>query len=211
MSCITTLQATQSDAGKQRVREQHEAWAHDQGYGAWWQRWADAVGTDESHMEQQFDSEMEALRGAVNRQATNQGGMREAQRAELQQLTNLRQTEVLQQRKQHQAEFQRRQQQRLASAEHACDQDENNNPASAMKSSDGAGVEAEAAESEDATGTESNINNQGNKRAADESDDVQQPSAQKKQRRNKRDRGSHMVRQNRKRVRERSAHEVQSE
>ena len=84
MSCITTLQATQSDAGKQRVREQHEAWAHDQGYGAWWQRWADTVGTDESHMEQQFDSEMEALRGAVNRQATNQGGMRVAQRAELQ-------------------------------------------------------------------------------------------------------------------------------
>ena len=52
-------------------------------------------------MEQQFDSEMEALRGAVNRQATNQGGMRMAQRAELQQLTNLRQAEVLQQRKQH--------------------------------------------------------------------------------------------------------------
>ena len=76
-------------------------------------------------------------------QATNQGGMRVAQRAELQQLTNLRQTEVLQQRKQHQAEFQRRQQQRLASAEHAHDQDENSNPASAMESSDGAGVEAE--------------------------------------------------------------------
>ena len=101
MSYITTLQATHSDAGKQRVREQHEAWAHDQGYGAWWQRWADTVGTDESHMEQQFDSEMEALRGAVTRQATNQGGMRVAQRAELQQLTNLRQAEVLQQRKQH--------------------------------------------------------------------------------------------------------------
>ena len=76
MSCITALQANQSEAGKQRVREQHEAWAHDQGYGAWWQRWTDAVGTDESHMEQQFDNEMEALRGAVNRQATNQGGMR---------------------------------------------------------------------------------------------------------------------------------------
>ena len=69
----------------------------------------------------------------MNRQATNQGGMRAAQRAELQQLTNLRQAEVLQQRKQHQAEFQRRQQQRLASAEHAHDQDENNNPASAME------------------------------------------------------------------------------
>ena len=119
MSCITTLQANQSEAGKQRVREQHEAWAHDQGYGAWWQRWAEAVGTDESRMEQQFDSQMEALRGAVTRQTTNQGGMRMAQRAELQQLTNLRQTEVLQQRKQHQAEFQRRQQQRLASADGA--------------------------------------------------------------------------------------------
>ena len=73
MSCITTLQANQSEAGKQRVREQHEAWAHDQGYGAWWQRWAEAVGTDESRMEQQFDSEMEALRGAVTRQVKPSG------------------------------------------------------------------------------------------------------------------------------------------
>ena len=157
MSCITTLQANHSEAGKQRVREQHEAWAHDQGYGAWWQRWAEAVGTDESRMEQQFDSEMEALRGAVTRQTTNQGGMRMAQRAELQQLTNLRQTEVLQQRKQHQAEFQRRQQQRLATAEHAHDQDENSNPASAMESRDGAGVEAEAAKPKVATGTAINF------------------------------------------------------
>ena len=120
-TALEGLQATHGEARKQRFREQHEAWAHDQGHGAWWQRWTDAVGTDESRMEQQFDNEMEALRGAVNRQATNQGGMRAAQRAELQQLTNLRQQEVLQQRKQHQAEFQRRQQQRLACAEHAHD------------------------------------------------------------------------------------------
>ena len=161
-------------------------------------------------MEQQFDSEMEALRGAVTRQATNQGGMRMAQRAELQQLTNLRQTEVLQQRKQHQAEFQRRQQQRLASAEHAHDQDENSNPASAMKSSDGAGVEAEAAESADATGTEINTNNQDNKRAAEESGGAQQPRAGKKPRRNPRGHSGN-ARNDEKRARKRSAREALSE
>ena len=138
--------------------------------------------------------------------------MRTERRAELQQLTNLRQAEVLQQRKQHQAEFQRRQQQRLASAEHARYQDENSNPASAMmKSSDGAGVEAEAAESVDATGTESNINNQGNKRAAEESGGAQQPSASKKPRRNPRNRHTGNVKRDRSRAQKRNACEALSE
>ena len=58
----------------------------------------------------------------------------------------------------------------------------------------GAGVEAEAAESTDATGTAININNQSNKRAADESDGAQQPSASKKPRRNPRTTGSRLKR-----------------
>ena len=63
-----------------------------------------------------------------------------------------------------------------------------------MKSSDGAGVEAEAAEPANATGTAININNQGNKRAAEESGGAQQPSAGKKQRRNPRTTGSRLKR-----------------
>ena len=55
-----------------------------------------------------------------------------------------------------------------------------------MESSNGADVEAEAAESTSATGTAINTNNQDNKRAAEESDGAQQPSASKKQRRNTR-------------------------
>ena len=69
------------------------------------------------------------------------------------------------------------------------------------------GVEAEAAESADATGTEININNQDNKRAAEESGGAsQQPSAsKKKQRRTKRTSGGAQ------RARKRSAHEAYSE
>ena len=95
-------------------------------------------------------------------------------------------------------------------AEHAHDQDENNSPASAMELRGGAGVEAEAAEPTDATGTEININNQGNKRAADESGGAQQPSASKKPRRNPRSHSGN-ARNNEKRARKRSAREALNE
>ena len=55
-----------------------------------------------------------------------------------------------------------------------------------MESSNGADVEAEAAESTSATGTAINTNNQDNKRAAEDSGGAQQPSASKKPRRNPR-------------------------
>ena len=74
-----------------------------------------------------------------------------------------------------------------------------------MESSDGAGVEAEAAEPKDATGTEININNQDNKRAAEESGGAQQQGASKKPRRNKRNTASGSTRGTEKRARKRLA------
>ena len=61
----------------------------------------------------------------------------------------------------------------------------------------------------DATGTESNINNQANKRAAEDSGGAQQPSASKKPRRNKR-KGAY-ARDNERRAHKRSASEALSE